>query len=396
MGIGWSSILVISRVEGRVSVTSTTERTAVVSVAVGEERRQGLLEGDPLLPGALDVPGARVGGSVEHRCAYGRGEERGPHHAQLAAVAAAVVGDLRLAERPSDGVHVTGRVVRPEIGHERAVLLCAVGGELLGQVDQLLTSRRGVRGDVSALVEMVVVGDAVNRRAGLAGPAWVPGDDVEMIDEGLAEVVRLQCVRRAGKAGTAAIDEQAADALGGIGEMTGDVQLQRAPGRIGVVDRHGEVPDLRAAVGAVNLVRSDSHPRARRGHPTERARIRRDRGTRRGLGRPCCHGGTRGRPGRPRGRRRLLGPGSRTCATARHQKATGNRHSDHPQHQATVPAIHDSADLPSSTPEVRNAAGATETPSRVLKNAVSSGIRGTKHLVDRSVSSAKCRISAPC
>ena len=193
-------------VEGVLGVAVAVEGALRVGRALGEERRQRVLEADVLVDELLEVVGVGVDGAVEHGGPHRVREQRRPRGAELGAVAEPEVADRVLAQRLADRVHVAGRVVGADELEDVRVLLDALVGEVLGEVDDLVALGLVVGRDVDAGEVVVVVVDAVDRRRAEAGAARVPADDVEGVEQRLlVDLVgvdgRSRCRRRPGPPG---------------------------------------------------------------------------------------------------------------------------------------------------------------------------------------------------
>ena len=209
--------------------------------------RQRALEALGLLQPALQRIGVGIGGPVDDRGAHGVREQGRPRGAELAAVTEPEVADLVLAQGLAQHVHVPGAVVRPDMLDDVGVVLRAARREVLGDVDDLLALRLVVGRDVGAGVIGVVVVDAVDRRLALAGPAGIPPDDVEALEELLTEdELGEQPEIAAAEARPTRVDQQRTDLVVLVpGQMARDVQLGRLAIGVVVVDGHLEDGRLR-------------------------------------------------------------------------------------------------------------------------------------------------------
>ena len=108
------------------------------------------LEAPRLVGVAIGLVGSRVHRGIEHGRAEAIREEAGIPVPKVGSVRDPVVGDLVLAQRRANRVHVAGRVVRREVREERGVGCLALardrGVDLPGLVDLLLGRRASGRG----------------------------------------------------------------------------------------------------------------------------------------------------------------------------------------------------------------------------------------------------------
>ena len=230
------------------STVSPEEAVAPVDAVlhVGPQRH---LEASGLLEAELPRVDGEVDGPVEHQPADLVGEQVGVGRAELGAVGRAEEDQLRLTERRPQHVHVAGRLDRGDVADEVVGVVDAALVEGLEGLLELLPLLWRVRVGVGR--DEVVeggVGDAVDR-IGAAGAARVEADDVEGVEELLAERERrVLGVRRAGRAGPAGVDDQRADPARRIGGR--DLE-QRQPdglaGRLLVVDGHRQRRALEVA-----------------------------------------------------------------------------------------------------------------------------------------------------
>ena len=111
--------------------------------------------------------------------------------------------------------------------------------------------------DVVAGVVVVVVVDAVDRRLAVAGATRVPADDVEALQQLLAEQeLGAGGVLGAAESRPARVDQQRADlVLLVVGQPAGEEQLELRPVGIVVVDRHFEDRGLQPLVELAPLER---------------------------------------------------------------------------------------------------------------------------------------------
>ena len=170
-------------VEGAFGVTIVVERAVHVGRAVGEERRQGVLEADALLEVPSDTVGGGILGAVEHGGPHRVGEQRRPRRAELRAVAEPEVADLSSPSALRIESMSRAELLVPTNWRMSPFFSTQCVDELVEQTDDLVALGLVVRGDVGAGVVLVVVVDAVDRRRAAARPPRVPPDDVEGVEQ---------------------------------------------------------------------------------------------------------------------------------------------------------------------------------------------------------------------
>ena len=240
-------------VECPFGVAVVVECAAGIGAALGKICRQRLLEALALAQPCLQLFGVRVGCTVEDGGPHRRWEQRRPRSAELGSVAPAEVADFLLAERPAERINVSRRIVGADELDDVGIVRRARLGELQSEVDDLLTLRIVIGGDVGAGVEVVVVVDAVDRRFRQAGATRVEPDDVEGVGQLVSEqLIGVGDEVAPTEAGTTGVDDQRAHRGAGVVRDTPhDMDPEHGPVRVGIVDRHLEKalletwPDLR-------------------------------------------------------------------------------------------------------------------------------------------------------
>ena len=232
---------------------------------------QLLLEAGRLHPVDLRLVGGRVERAVEGERPHVGRELARVHRAEQRAVRLAEVGQLGVAHRLADPVHVASRVARRDEGKDAPAVLRACAVELLDAGRQ-----RGPLGVVAGceveLEQRVHRGIVLAFHAlALADAARVEADDVEPAAERSTDVgAGLPGELDAGRARPTRVDQERADPVSGVGGRQADEsERDRARHLAGIVERHRQRAALEA-VAAVGPV--DPADRGRRG--------RRDRGGR--------------------------------------------------------------------------------------------------------------------
>ncbi len=234
---------------GERGVRVGAQRAVGLLDAVAQEQSQFLVEGDGLGQVLLLGRQVRVDGAVEHEVPDPLRELLGVHRAQVGAVGLAEVGQLLVAERGAQDVHVARRVRRADVGQQAARLgLTLLREELVLRLDfgHLLRGRRG-RGRVDEGVHLTVA--QALHRIGLADAPRVEADEVVAGEDGRVDHVPRGGVLQAGAARAAGVHQQRAEPVRRVG---GGLAHHRDPDglarRVGVVQRHLQRAALVAAV----------------------------------------------------------------------------------------------------------------------------------------------------
>ena len=231
-----------------------------VGVAVLREGVEGLLEPFGLLGGEVGRRGIGIDRAVEREGSHLVGEELRVDAAESGAVREAEVGQLVVAHRLADAVHVACGVDCAEVRELLAVLRLAAGTELLVEVFErrdLGRSRDRVEGGVGVLL---LVGEADDRVA-LADPSGIEADEVEAVaDRAVDREEDLRQELDAAAARAAGVHQQRADALRRVAGLLADErERDRLARRVAVVEGHVERRTVEPCLGLA-------------GRPVERAR----------------------------------------------------------------------------------------------------------------------------
>ncbi len=201
-----------------VHIPAMAQRAGRPRHAVGGERTQCHLESLALDGIHAEGGGIRVNGPVKHQRAHvGREQLRVPG-AQVGPVRLAEVGELAVAERGAQHVHVPRGALRAHVGQQRPGVPLASTGEELALRDDHGQLRRIGRGVVGLEIPVQLrPGHAVHSRLTAAYATRVESNHVEPGAHGGGDdALGLQRVADAGAARAARVDHQRAGPLGRI------------------------------------------------------------------------------------------------------------------------------------------------------------------------------------
>ncbi len=260
-------------------IHAVTQGAVALLDAVGRPLPGGELEA--LRLAEVELLRGEVGGddAVEHHPAHVLGEQAGVDGAEVGAVRLAEVGELLLAERGPQHVHVARGVLRRHVCEQRAGRRAAGLGEAPGGVREGLLLRGVVGRGVGAEEGVELgVGEAVDGR-GAADAARVEPDDVVGVTHTLADdEVGRPGVVDPGPAGTPRVDDERPEALGLLPRRhLHQGQLEGVALGVVVVDGDLEGRALRSlAVGPVETLGVEARERlGARGRALRRDRDRR-------------------------------------------------------------------------------------------------------------------------